>query len=136
MTKCQWSGEQIYEGVKARGERTFDPVVARIFARNTVLAATAKAFAHIPNGIPDYWRKVLDTHVMYHGTKETCIQNIDYAGLKESEKGMLGKGLYATHSMEKAKNYMGAEGGCMYKVEFTSGNVKVTDLKDTSWSDE
>jgi hypothetical protein len=108
-----------------------------IAACSVAVVAALKVCATIADcDIPGYVKAFFDTHVMYHGTQEPCIKSIDLAGLRESANGMLGRGLYATHDIEKAKSYMGAKGGCLYKVEFTSGNVKVTDWKDTLWRGE
>ena len=84
----------------------------------------------------------LNHHVMYHGTADKNVIQIDLMGFKQSGGGMLGKGVYASHDYNKAKWFArnrAKRAGCkahMCLVEFDSANIKVTHEASRSWRQE
>uniref|UniRef100_A0A8C5HT65 PARP catalytic domain-containing protein n=1 Tax=Gouania willdenowi TaxID=441366 RepID=A0A8C5HT65_GOUWI len=45
------------------------------------------------------------TYIMYHGTTSMAAQSIQRSGFKQSEDGMLGRGVYLSRDLEKASRY-------------------------------
>eukprot|EP00434_Breviolum_minutum_P005597 symbB.v1.2.004936.t1/scaffold285.1/size239547/10 len=89
------------------------------------------AAAEITGGLGGAVGKFVNDHVAFHGTADENVTQIMLGGLKASAGGMLGKGVYAAHDYSKAECF----GGTVFKVEFNSAKICVTDMKDVcgSW---
>jgi RNA:NAD 2'-phosphotransferase (TPT1/KptA family) len=63
---------------------------------------------------------------MYHGTSKEAAERIQKEGFKPSEGGMLGKGVYMSSDISKARAYAGG-GGVVLEAEVDVGKVKKID---------
>jgi hypothetical protein len=62
---------------------------------------------------------------MYHGTSESSARAIESGGFRVSEDGMLGKGVYCSRDIDKAKAY----GSVVLRLSVRTGRVKRIDAQ-------
>jgi hypothetical protein len=66
--------------------------------------------------------------IMYHGTSESSARAIESGGFRVSEDGMLGKGVYCSRDIDKAKAY----GSIVLRLSVRTGRVKRIDAQGHS----
>uniref|UniRef100_A0A8P4GSE6 PARP catalytic domain-containing protein n=1 Tax=Dicentrarchus labrax TaxID=13489 RepID=A0A8P4GSE6_DICLA len=72
------------------------------------------------------------TYVMYHGTCRTKARSILALGFRQSEDGMLGRGVYLSRNVEKAHRYPmdhHESDRVVIKVKVNVGKVKAIDYQ-------
>ncbi|KAI1903744.1 hypothetical protein AGOR_G00030370 [Albula goreensis] len=73
------------------------------------------------------------TYIMYHGTTKEAAQKILEYGFHQSRKGMLGRGVYVSRDIEKARCYPVQLSPCQTRVvlelEVKVGRVKMIDYQ-------
>uniref|UniRef100_A0A3B3RHL0 Uncharacterized protein n=1 Tax=Paramormyrops kingsleyae TaxID=1676925 RepID=A0A3B3RHL0_9TELE len=71
------------------------------------------------------------TYIMYHGTTQRAVLNIQMYGFQRSSDGMLGRGVYVSRSFQKAlaypKNLPFYEQKAVLKLRVRVGKVKKID---------
>uniref|UniRef100_A0A3Q0T5U7 PARP catalytic domain-containing protein n=1 Tax=Amphilophus citrinellus TaxID=61819 RepID=A0A3Q0T5U7_AMPCI len=75
------------------------------------------------------------TYVMYHGTTRVNANSILASGFRQSEKGMLGRGVYLSRDLQKASGYpIGhpEHDRVVIKVKVNVGKVKIIDHQNHS----
>ena len=79
-------------------------------------------------------------YVAYHGTAASNVESILASGLRESEKGMLGKGVYVSRDIRKTfwytedKNDGKGPGACFKLLVYTGKTKTLTEVdNDGSW---
>ncbi|XP_035985776.1 uncharacterized protein LOC118559162 [Fundulus heteroclitus] len=73
------------------------------------------------------------TYIMYHGTSRACAQQILCTGFRQSEDGMLGRGVYLSRDLQKASRYPinhPEEDKVVIKVMVNVGKVKAINQKN------
>jgi hypothetical protein len=106
-------------------------ICARFVSANTVFCCYCSPRDNTPNNdLP---------MTMYHGTSvqnATSIRHGGEYGLRPSSSGMLGRGVYCSTQIEKAKQYAttprATGGGVIFKLQARVGKVKNFDTTDGS----
>ncbi|KAM4534539.1 uncharacterized protein V3H82_024452 [Fundulus diaphanus] len=73
------------------------------------------------------------TYIMYHGTSRACAQQILWTGFRQSEDGMLGRGVYLSRDLQKASRYPinhPEEDKVVIKVMVNVGKVKAINCQN------
>ncbi|XP_068098290.1 uncharacterized protein [Hyperolius riggenbachi] len=70
-------------------------------------------------------------YTMFHGTSYRAAKKIIKYGFKQSESGMLGRGIYVSRNIQKAKNYPrnASTDQIILKLRVNVGRVKKIDMK-------
>jgi hypothetical protein len=104
--------------------------------QKTVALAALAAMCHAvkDTNLPAWMQKFINTHVAFHGTPAKNVSNIMLDGFRESQEGMLGRGLYAAHDITKAMSFAEKDGnvGQIFKITFESSDIKVIGTTDVT----
>ncbi|KAK3527098.1 hypothetical protein QTP86_010828 [Hemibagrus guttatus] len=146
--------------VKAAGKIIGAPLASLLDIYNTCLAhKTCSIVADFMAGVVSFsgWRTVEDgkslseneqpesgrVYTMFHGTHIDNAENIISNGFKQSASGLLGKGVYVSRNIDKAKCYplqTDKNNKVVFKLKVNVGKVKKIDVDNhplrTTWHND